>query len=453
MVKTPTFAAGPGSEVQRLRNINRRQRASTPHSAASPTKTDETTTTSPDTTPEQPSKTRRKRRIRKPKVESTATEALARSEEKTPTPEAPLQHLSATSDGTPVADTVSTLQEVREEDAPVVEKALPEAMTMEIEYPSFQTSAILEFEPDFPQPPPAPQPNEPPTATDPPADDPPVSTEAASQEQPTEQETSKPEPPKPQPRRRNRFFRRFPRPNTHKHKPTPPPKFPVEADARPRLVLLFEKCGVHFANDKRPYLQFTALAAAAKERDPEVDLDELRGVFVEALKWDGERSWPGHQVMISPIDLYFAGKDDGKIKTFQYDPTNEASVEFFRLAVEAGWIKEVPEWDTTNWWASLDKFEKIWSKQLAKDERKKFRDACFFEFDHVLHLSHDLSDCSYLVTFSATPWVNIPTSKIPRTILLRHRTNGNSPSTIASSKCLANLLASISGRAKNMSAS
>src|SRR5271169_4516342 len=32
-VKTPTFAAGTGSEVQRRRNINRRQRASTPHPA------------------------------------------------------------------------------------------------------------------------------------------------------------------------------------------------------------------------------------------------------------------------------------------------------------------------------------------------------------------------------------------------------------------------------------
>src|SRR5277367_6218421 len=91
VVKTPTFAAGTGSEVQRRRNINRRQRASTPHPAASPSKTDETTTTSPDTTPEQSSKTRRKRRIRKPKVETTTAEALARSEEKTTTPEAPPQ--------------------------------------------------------------------------------------------------------------------------------------------------------------------------------------------------------------------------------------------------------------------------------------------------------------------------------------------------------------------------
>ena len=408
-IKTPAFATGTRSNIQRRGNFNRRQRASTPHPIASPSTTNETTTTSPETTPEQPSKMRRKRRIRKPKVETTGAKALARSEEETPSPESPPQ-LPTSSIEPPVAESPvvqieSRIKEVVKDNASAAEKPLPEAMTMEIEYPSFQTTAILEFEPDFPQPP-APQPTESPVRAEPPAEElpaeePPIATDESSPEQPKE-ENPKPESPKPKPRRRNRFFRRFNRTNAHKHKPKPPPKIPVEPDSRPRLVLLFEQYGVHLANDKRPYLQFTALVAAAKERYPDVDVEEVRGRFVEALTWDGERSWPGHQVMISPIDLYFAGKDDGKIKTFQYDPTNEASVEFFRLAIQAGWIKEIPEWDTENWNASLDKFEKIWSKHIAKEERKKFREACFFEFDNVLPplLQNPLISLTIIVTRS-----------------------------------------------------
>ena len=384
VVKTPTFARGTHSEPPKGRTHKSRQSASTLHPAVSPSRTSDTATTSPETTPEKGSKTRRKRRIRKPKVERTATEALTRSEEKTTTLETPPE-LSVPSEDTRVAEAASTIKGRGGEskDALVAKKALPEAMTMEIEYPSFQTTAILEFEPDFPQLP-APQSPESHVSVISPTEEPSGST-SASQEQ-YRDETPKPDPPKPK-GRRNRFFRRYQRFNPPKHKPKPPPKIPADEGARPRLVLLFEQYGVQFANDKRPYLQFTALAAAAKERDSEADVDELRRQFVKTLKWDGEHSWPGHQIVISPIDLYFAGKDDGKIKTFRYDPTNEASVEFLRLAMQARWIKEIPQWDTTHWDDSLEKFEKIWSKQVAKEERKKFREACFFEFDNVTPLS------------------------------------------------------------------
>jgi len=393
-LKTPTFAAGTRSTVHRRGAFNRRQRASTPHPIASPGTTNETSTTSPETTPEQLSKSRRKRRIRKPKVETTTAKALARSDEKTPCPES-LRELPARSTEqvsiveSPVAEMAPLPKEVESDNTTVEQKSYPDAMTMEIEYPSFQTTAILEFEPDFPQPP-ALQSSDPvktPNQAKSPAVEPHISTDDTSQ-QPAKEDPTKPEPVKPKPRRtRNRFFRRYNRAHAHKHKPKPPPRSSVEPEVRPDLALLFERYGVHFANDKRPYLQFATLAAAARQRDPDVDVDELRGQFVEALKWDGERSWPGHQIMVSPIDLYFAGKDDGKIKTFQYDPTNEASVEFLRLAIEAGWIKEVPEWDVEHWNDSLKKFEEIWSKSVAKEERKKFREACFFEFDHVFHPS------------------------------------------------------------------
>jgi hypothetical protein len=75
--------------------------------------------------------------------------------------------------------------------------------------------------------------------------------------------------------------------------------------------------------------------------------------------------------------------NDGKFKTFEYNPRNEATVEFLRLSLQAGWIKELPVWDVTNWDQSLEKFEKIWSDKTARQERSKFKEACFQEFDQV----------------------------------------------------------------------
>ena len=88
------------------------------------------------------------------------------------------------------------------------------------------------------------------------------------------------------------------------------------------------------------------------------------------------------EVMISPIDRHFA-LNDGPAKTFQYNPRKEATVEFIRLSLQAGWIKELPVWDITNWDQSLKEFEMVWSDKTARQERGKFKEACFYEFDQV----------------------------------------------------------------------
>ena len=146
---------------------------------------------------------------------------------------------------------------------------------------------------------------------------------------------------------------------------------------------------MEFSKDKRPYLQYSALETAARQKSEEIVRDILRAEFIKAFELDYERDWPRHEVMMSPIDQYFA-ENDGKITTFEYNPREEATAEFIRLSLAAGWIDEVPVWDVANWDKSLEKFEEIWSDSSARKERGKFKEACFYEFDQVSTRSNPL---------------------------------------------------------------
>jgi hypothetical protein len=341
VTKTPTFANVGGK--RRSPRKGRRQRAATPHPAASPSSEIESATTSPQTTPEKPSKNRRKSRYLKKSNSNGSSTSLPDSE-------------TAISFESPLALGLKTSAVTTEESQP--EDALPvsvekpkspaEALTMEIDYPSFQTTAILEFEPDFPQ-----------------------------------QPSPIVEPAEGKPKRTLIKSKRFMRRPRRTRMPRPPkPKTRVEEGTRPALAILFEKYGAEFSNEKRPYLQYSALEAAAIQKFADIKRDLVREEFLEAFKLDIEREWPGKEVMMSPIDQYFA-RNDGEIKTFEYDPRKEATVEFIRLSLEAGWIKDLPVWDVTNWNESLKAFEKVWKEKKAREERGKFKEACFYEFDQV----------------------------------------------------------------------
>ena len=364
VVKTPTFA--PDGVKRRNKRRPRRQRADTPH----PNGELDSVTTSPETTPEKPSKPRRKRRYPK-KVRANVTSGSSTSSPESEIAigaESPLAHKSKSFtescekvdsrsgqslEVSAVEPSVVTSVEVSLDKS--VEKPLSpvEALTVEIDYPSFQTTAILDFEPDFPQ-----------TQSAPPD----VSTKS--------QDTPKDVPKK---KKFNRFVRRGRRIRRLRQRK---PKPLVKEGTRPALSILFEKYGAEFSNEKRPYLQLSVLEAAAQQQKSDIDRDDLRVEFIKAFQSDYEHAWPGREVMISPIDQYFA-LNDGTVKTFQYNPRREATVEFVRLSLQAGWIKELPVWDITNWDQSLKEFEKIWSDKTARQERGKFKEACFYEFDQV----------------------------------------------------------------------
>jgi hypothetical protein len=253
---------------------------------------------------------------------------------------------------------------------------------VKLDYPSFQTSGILEFEPDYielsqsPPTRPISTPQEPqslPESTTtaesvaveekPNKEDGPAATETRSREYPTRR-TRKP---------------------TRRILPELPPLPTAEEGSRPALAVFFGTHGVQFLPNKRPYLQFTVLAAARREADPEFDIEVLRQEFRAAFKTDMDIEWTNHEVLRSHIDSYFF-RFDGQVfgeKRYVYNPTREAMSEFMRLSLEAEWIPELPSWDVEKWRKSLDAFEKIWSDKNAKLERGRFKDASFYEFDHV----------------------------------------------------------------------
>jgi hypothetical protein len=272
--------------------------------------------------------------------------------------------------------------------APVVEKSFDgrytegkpsspaEALRVRIDYPSFQTTAILEFEPDLPlvqsskvvPTPPVPKDD----ASETPKDEPENSVPASHDTPNVEQGATKP--------RRQSYRNKL---SAVPKQETPKPL--AEQGSRPALAVLFEQCGAVFSKDKRPYLQYPALQAAAQTRFPDLDEKLLRAEFRDAYKEDAAKEWPGREILTSSIDEYFVKKDEGEGETakFRYDPTKEASGEFQRLAEEAKWITKPLHWDVNDWEASLKRFEEVWGDKKALKERVTFKHACFLEFDQV----------------------------------------------------------------------
>lgn len=386
VTKTPTFVNGTPSSTRK--SGPRRRRASTPHPAALPDSAAETDTTTPQTTPEKSVIQRRSRRyLVKQKTNdafpSSVRDSLVRSEspierksggrkrgsknkawmEKSN--ESMNQEAKSETDQVDQAKQPSTeVEGVEMEKTTHQSEPLPEALTTEIEYPSFQTSGILDFEPDIPKDGSTQQsdPTEPTPSIEDPRGEAGIESKNGSK-----------------PRKLNPFVRRSRPP-----RPSPPPeeKIIVEKGTRPALGMLFEEYGVEFSKTKRPYLQYSDLEKAATQNSPNTDIKLLRAEFRKAFKSDSERIWPEQDVLMSPIDSYFVDFDE-TIATFMYDPRKEATVEFQRLALEAGWIPKELVWDVTNWDVSLKKFEKLWSDKVARQQRGKFKEACFLEFDQV----------------------------------------------------------------------
>jgi hypothetical protein len=376
--KTPTFVEGAQLSPGKGRKPrHRRRRASTPHPTSNSSGASESATTSPDTTPEKQSRGRRRRKTPKKSKMKESRDGPAVSSRQPATLTDLKYHISKENssadhpkdneikDITPSPEPVSKMSQLstpNEAAALGKPSSAVEALTMEIYYPSLQTTAILEFEPV-------------------PATQSAVPTEELPPSSTTKPQVEKAEKPKKRSRKSIRLFRR-PR-RVHRPKPPQPNKPVAEEGARPALAMLFERYGAEFTSDKRPYLQFTTLEQAELVKSPNVDVQGLRAEFLKAFNTDNEREWPGREILMSPIDQYFATNDDGTIETFQYDPRREATVEFLRLSLETGWIDKCPAWDITNWDASLKKFEKIWSRPRAKIERIMFKEACFLEFDQV----------------------------------------------------------------------
>jgi hypothetical protein len=254
-------------------------------------------------------------------------------------------------------------------EAPRIDKpsSPADALALEIDYPSFQTTEILEFE-TFCAQTPAPQ------ATDPSVE---IHLANVNEEGPKTEETEKPKPTRI--RRPYIFMRRFRGPRIPPKRPDLKPA--AEEGTRPALAILFEQYGARFRSDIRPHLQYGALAHEAQIKFPDINLHHLRVEFDHAFEQDCQSEWPAHEMTMSPIDQYFL-KCGAKGK-FQYNPKAEASAEFLRLALEAGWIKEILTWDIENWENSLERFEKLWSSKVAREERQKFKYACFAELDRV----------------------------------------------------------------------
>ena len=139
-----------------------------------------------------------------------------------------------------------------------------DALNVEIEYPLFQTTEILELEPDFPQP----QSNGQSTHEG-------IESDAEPTQFGDGESESKAKP--------RRQFRRFHRPRPVAVAKTPKPKRPVQQGSRPALAVLFESYGIDFNPSSRPYLQYAALEQAALQKDPDTDLATLREEF---RKWD-----------------------------------------------------------------------------------------------------------------------------------------------------------------------
>jgi len=389
--KTPTFAdSAEGSPARRRRTSRRRRRADTPHPVSETTLESETTT--PQTTPEKTSKTPRKRRSRKVNGEGIAT--VSTTSDVTVGVESPLARKSTrkqrqrkASKKTPVqeeqdtagatVDHESVEEVVKSTDAEGENITTPaDALNVEIEYPLFQTTEILEFEPDFPQPQ-SPQPQ---------SNGQSIHEGIESDTEPTqfgdgdgESES------KVKPRRR---FRRYNRPRAVAVAKTPKPKRPVKKDSCPALAILFESYGIDFNPSSRPYLQYPALKQAALEKDPDTDLETLQEEFRKTFLQDSTYAWHAKELKRSTIDEYFARCEE-KIPSFRYAPGEEASYEFTRLCVEAGWIKEWPaDWDTYNWKESLKSYQKLWEGKEAQKARRRFRNACFWELHQVFSLGY-----------------------------------------------------------------
>jgi hypothetical protein len=289
--------------------------------------------------------------------------------------------------GNSEAETPEIVTEENVVETPVEEKpsSPAEALRVKIDYPSFQTTAILEFEPDFPVVPTSQVPSF--TLKDDPPNDTPV-------QQPID--TPKP---KLKAKSKPRMYRRRP---VRPHKPEPPKPL-AEKGLRPALSKLFETYGAEFTKDKRPYLQYPTLEKTAKSRIDDIDLTFLRAEFRQAFMQDCEKQWPGNEIMVSSIDEYFVRHDEtvGEFTKFRYDPTKEASQEFHRLSKEAGWIKGDLNWDVNNWETSLKRFDELWADKHARMERSMFKHACFIEFDQVytflLILMMSYSDISFSI--------------------------------------------------------
>jgi len=377
--KNPTFADGtPRQRSKKPRNP--RRRASTPHPIASSSSATGSNSTTPQTTPEKVEsrivggsvgkdrgryrpltgaedveeivegavapKTKPRRRRRVFKGRKGAKESLE--------------------DGPDGPTTAS--EKSMDTDVPAVEQSLPapEAFTMEIKYPAFQTTEILDFGPEHGQD----------LSNQAPLTD---SSEPNPASGTIKEGKSQAE--KSQHRRRRYRYRQIRPPKTLSPKPT------AEIDKQPALQDLFERYGTSLTNFRRPYLQYLSMERSAREKDPNVDVKLLREEFRAAFKEDCQFDWPGHEIVKSPIDEYFVQKD-GIVEGYVYDPTAEAATEFQRLAIMAKWINGTVEWDVSNWDASLEKFEKLWSSKAARTERRRFKDACFEEFDQVFsHLT------------------------------------------------------------------
>jgi hypothetical protein len=396
ITKTPTFADGTLSNVKKPRNgRNSRRRADTPHPAAT-SSAGESTATTPQTTPDKPAKAPRKRRYsRKSRGEGPVNDPplsshesgtkiddvespLARKSTRQARSRRPSENVLKSEDlkepeakGTPRADAV---KQVPSEEIPIPleepqnkPSSPADALTLEIEYPSFQTTEILEFETYSPQTP-APQ-----------ASDPSVEAHIATvnEEETKAEDTEKAKPTRS--RKPNVFTRRFRGPRIPPKRPDLKPA--ADEGIRPALAILFEEYGVRFRSDRRPHLQYGALAHEAEMKNPDVNLCNVREEFDHAFQMDCQSEWPAHEITMSPIDQYFARCEVRW--NFQYNPKAEASAEFQRLALEAGWIKEIMMWDIENWEDSLERFEALWSSRVARAERKKFKYACFAELDRV----------------------------------------------------------------------
>jgi len=393
--KTPSFPNEADDSPSKSRR--NRRRADTPHPVSGNV---DSNTTTPQTTPEKPSKPSRKRKPLRTNGERAAPGSVT-SDMKVGA-DSPLARKSTrkprrkkvagqgAEPGVVVSQTQSdaVVKSEAEEGSLEPESVVPEvkmstsvhALSVEIEYPSFQTTAILEFEPDFPQLQPV-QPSE---------------TGVESETTQLDGTEAKPKVKNGGLSRRRRFRRRIPIIKKQK------PKRPVKEGTHPMLVDLFTRYGIEFCAEKRPYLQYFALESAALQNDPLIDVTSLREEFRKTYQRDSNHAWTADEFKASSIDDYFA-KSEKNVSTFRYVPTAEATEEFIRLGLEAGWIKErPPQWNVTHWDASLERYEKLWEGREAKKQRRRFRNACFWEFDQVFHSS------------------NIGNNTVPRSHLLRH---------------------------------
>lgn len=381
--KTPSFPNEVDSSPSKTRR-NRRRRADTPHPISGNV---DSNTTTPQTTPEKLSKPPRKRKPRRTTGERVAPGSVTSdmnvgadsplARKSTRKPRRKKVAGAGTEPGVMVSQTQSdavakaeAVEESLEPESTVPEERMSTSvhvLSVEIEYPSFQTTAILEFEPDFPQL----QPVQP------------LETGVGSETTQVDGTEAKPKIKKRGLSRRRQFRRRIPIIKKQK------PKRPVKEGTQPMLVDLFTRHGIEFCPEKRPYLQYVALESAALEKNPLTDVISLREEFRKAYQRDSNCAWPANDFKASSIDDYFA-RSERNVSTFRYAPTAEATEEFIRLSLEAGWIKErPPQWDVVHWDASLERYEKLWDGKEAKKQRRRFRNACFWEFDQVFPSSNN----------------------------------------------------------------